>query len=204
MEDLDYKLLATNGKWTKEFLYFVQVAQGDIYYGLIGNHGAEGKTSRHKSGISHIKYKDSMTKLGKGRRLTDYEGLHQLFAMSIGRQVFSSPPFGKPAKEKCIKGSVTIDVRRYKQRVGIMAFLLEPAKAMHLDKLPDQLKNVQFTIMTQTKPWFVLAIYDAGTAVLKATESTMLPWEKTLLKVEIPSSEKGGKLILIDGPSVEN
>ncbi len=201
MKKIEYKLLATDGSWTKEFLFFLQVKHGDIYYGLLDGSGNPGKSSRHVSGHSHAKYNEYTVKLGKGRRLTDYDGLHQLFVLSVGRQVFSSSTFGRSPNPKSIDGSILIDVRRFEQRVGIIAFLLEPGKAETLSRLGRQLKNLQLTIMTKTIPWFVIAIYDAGTGVLKSDDSRMLPWNRTLLKVEVPSSENGGNLILIDGPS---
>jgi hypothetical protein len=202
MKIFQYKLLATDGEWTKEFLFFLQAKKGDLYYGLLSP-TSEGKTSRHVSGISHIKSGDSLIKLGKGLPLNEYKGLHQLFVMSIGKQVFSSKDFGRPYSNKKIDGIITIDTRRFKQRVGIIGFLLEPADCKNIDHLPKTLKNVQFTILTQTTPWLVIAIYDAGTAIIKSNQPTMLPWEKTFLKMEMPNSEKGGNLVLIDGPSME-
>lgn len=196
------KLLATDGEWTKEFLFFLQAKKGDLYYGLLSP-TSEGKTSRHVSGISHIKNGDSLIKLGKGLPLNEYKGLHQLFVMSIGKQVFLNKDFGRPYSNKEIDGIITIDTRRFKQRVGIIGFLLEPAECKNLDHLPKTLKKVQFTIFTQIEPWLVIAIYDAGTAIIKSNQPTMLPWEKTFLKMEMPSSEKGGTLVLIDGPSME-
>jgi hypothetical protein len=202
MGKLHFRLLATDGNWTKEFLFVTQVTKGDIYYGPLSPH-KESKTSRHMSGLSHIKNGDELIKLGKGLRLTDYKGLHQLFVMSIGKQVFLNSGFGRQYANKNLDGTIILDIRRFKQRVGIMAFLLEPEECKNIDKLPRKLKNVQFTIFTETTPWFVIAVYDAGTTIIKKNQSTMLPWEKTFLKIEIPSSETGGKLVMIDGPSIE-
>lgn len=193
-----FKILATNGEWTKEFMYFLQVPKGDIYYGEINLHEPD-KTSRHVSGISHHKRGERMIKLGKGLKLNEYVGLHQLFVMSIGKAVFQNVHFGTE-NTKSNKYDVCIDIRNFGLRVGIIGFLLEPNKLEALDNLKEKLTNVKFTVFMNSNPWIVIAVYDNGNEIPKDA-ITKIDWNKALVKMEIPSSETGGNLALINVPA---
>ncbi len=157
------------------------------------------KTSRHLSGISHHKRGENMIRLGKGLKLTEYVGLHQLFVISIGKLVFENQHFGAEyTKEK--KNDILIDLRKFDLRVGIMSFLLEPNKLNALNDLKGKLKNVEFKVFMNTNPWLVIAIYDNGNEIPQNIE-TPIEWNKAFVKMEIPSSENGGSLVVIDVPA---
>jgi len=198
MSKIKFKILATDGTWVKEFIYFLQTSSGDIYYGEI-NLEQPDKTSRHLSGVSHNKRGDRLIKLGKGLKLTEYVGLHQLFVMSIGKLVFQSPPFGKINTKKA-DGNILIDIRKFDLRVGIMAFLLEPNRLDTLEKLSEKLKDVEYTINKETTPWLVIAIFNNGVEIDKNTV-TPIEWNKALIRMEIPSTESGGHLVMISAPA---
>lgn len=151
------KVLATNGEWFKEFLYFVQNPKGDFYYGMIGPEVH--KTSIHASGIAHIRTGQHRIPLGRGTKLSEFKGMRQLFATSIGRLVFPSPHFGKEYSGKVNSAIVTIDIRKFKTDVGIMAFLLESEQASELNKLLRIIEAPQFSVITETNPWLVLAVH---------------------------------------------
>jgi hypothetical protein len=193
-----FKILATDGTWIKEFVYFLQTSHGDIYYGEI-NLDQPDKTSRHVSGISHNKRGERLIKLGKGLKLTEYVGLHQLFVMSIGKLVFQSPPFGR-IYSKRTEGNVLIDINKFDLRVGIMAFLLEPNRLDTLEKLSEKLKDVDYTINKETTPWLVIAIFNDGIEIDK-NAVTPIEWNKALIRMEIPSSESAGHLVMITAPA---
>jgi hypothetical protein len=151
------KVLATNGKWLKEFLYFVQNPKGDFYYGTIGPEAS--KTSVHASGITHTRMGQDRISLGRGTKLGEFKGLRQLFSMSIGTLVFPSPFFGKEYSGKACNALVTIDIRKFKTDIGIMAFLLEPEHAGELNGLLFMIKEPQFHVITETNPWLVLSVH---------------------------------------------
>ena len=198
MGKIKFKLLATNGKWTKEFMYFLQVPKGDIYYGEI-NLQEQDKTSRHVSGISHHKRGERMIKLGKGLKLTECVGLHQLFVISIGKAVFLNEHFGAE-NTKNNKYDILIDVRNFNLRVGIMAFFLEPNKLDALNTLKEKLNNVELKVFMNTNPWVVIAIYENGNEIPQEAK-TKIDWNKAFVKMEIPSSETGGNLVMINVPA---
>lgn len=193
-----FKILATDGTWTKEFMYFLQVPKGDIYYGEINLHEPD-KTSRHVSGISHHKRGERMIKLGKGLKLTEYVGLHQLFVISIGKLVFENQNFGS-VSTKLNKNDILIDIRNFGLRVGIMAFLLEPNKLETLNDIKEKLKDVELKVYMNTNPWLVIAIFENGNEIHKDAV-TQIEWNKAFVKMEIPSSENGGNLVMINVPA---
>jgi hypothetical protein len=152
-----FKVLVTNGEWLKEFLYFVQNAKGDFYLGQIGIE--PNKTSVHASGVTHMRTGSHRIPLGHGTKLSDLKGLRQLFSVSIGRLVFGSPYFGKEYSGKPTNGLITVDIRRFKTDIGIMAFLLEPDQAGNLNALLRIIHEPQFYVVTETQPWLVIAIH---------------------------------------------
>ncbi|HEX8773718.1 MAG TPA: hypothetical protein VF735_08905 [Pyrinomonadaceae bacterium] len=154
------RVLATNGEWVKEFLYFVQNPKGDIYYGLSGPEGT--KTSIHASGVTHMRTGQHRIPLGRGTKLSEFKGIRQLFATSIGRLVFPNPYFGKEYSGKASNALVTIDIRKFKTEIGLMAFLLEPEHAGELNMLLRIIEQPQFTVITEMNPWLVLAVYPSG------------------------------------------
>ena len=151
------KVFATNGEWFKEFLYFVQNPKGDFYYGNIGPEIS--KTSIRASGVAHMRTGQHRIPLGRGTKLAESKGMRQLFAMSIGSLVFPNPAFGKPYSGRVSNALITIDIRRFKTDIGIMAFLLEPEQGNELNKLLGIIHEPQFNIITQTNPWLVLTVH---------------------------------------------
>ena len=139
-------------------MFFVQGPKDDIYYGDSSPDGS--KTSIHSSGVAHMKTGKHFIPLGKGKPLSEFKGLRQLFVMSIGNLVFSSPYFGKKYKGKKVDGFVLFDIRKFKSDIGLRAFLLEPAHADELNKLLKILDEPQFSVFTETKPWLVIAIHN--------------------------------------------
>lgn len=157
MKRKEFRIIATNGSWTKEFLFFVQGAKGDIYYGEPDHLGL--RTSVHASGVAHQRTSGFLIPLGRGQRLSQFKGMRQLFSLNIGKLVFVNPHFGKQFNGKKVDGVVLIDVRKFRSDIGIMAFLLEPVHADELNKLMKILHEPQFTIFTETTPWLVIAVH---------------------------------------------
>lgn len=149
------KILATNGNWTREILYFVQGPKGDIYYGDPGQ--TDSRTSIHSSGLAHKRMGTHLIQFGCGTRLSKLKGLRQLFAMSIGKLVFEH--LGKPFSGKKADGLVLIDIRKFKSDIGIMVFLLEPINADKLNVLLKIMSEPQITIFAETEPWLVFAVH---------------------------------------------
>ena len=170
MKRKEFRIIATDGGWTKEFLFFVQGPKGDIYYGEPTHLGL--RTSIHASGVAHQRTSGLLIPLGRGEKLSQFKGMRQLFSMSIGRLVFVSPHFGKPFNRKKVDGVVLIDVRKFKSDIGIMAFLLEPVHADELNKLMKILHEPQFTIFTETVPWLVVAVHTPKIVVDQNTNTS--------------------------------
>jgi hypothetical protein len=200
MSRIKFKILATNGTWVKELIYFTQHSKGDIYYGEV-NVYEPNKVSRHVSGVSHQKKGNLQTKLGRGRRLSDFVGLHQLFVFSIGKLVFEQPSFGREYFKE-VKGNILIDIRKFEMRVGIMAFFLEPNKEDALNGLAEKLLDVEYTIYKATSPWIVIAIFDNGVPVINGA-LTSVNWDKTLFKADLPSADEEGQFLFVEMPATK-
>jgi hypothetical protein len=152
----EFRVLATNGDWVREILYFIQGPKGDIYYGEPGSKNY--RASLHSSGVAHTKSGEHVIRQGQGTKLSELKGLRQLFGMSMGKLTFAH--LGKPFSGKKVDGLVLIDIRKFKSdAIGVMAFLLEPVNADKLNMLLKILHEPQFTVFTETEPWLVIAVH---------------------------------------------
>jgi hypothetical protein len=160
MPDKKYRIIATDGNKQYEFFYITHAPSGDFYYGQTGSDPS--RTSVHSSGVTNIHHNQGQTtRFPATQRLTDIKGLKQLCSMSIGKLVFPNTHVSKTPEFKKTDGLIYFDIRKFKNQVGIMIFLLEKGNFASLEPIKKIVSNAQIHILTETDPWLVVVLHDS-------------------------------------------
>lgn len=152
-----FNILATDGERIWELFFIVQKSKGDFYCGPT-NHNFY--YSRHHQ-QSHAKSKEGTYVFppDKKQKLTELKGIEQLLSYSNAKWALEKGMWGKQYKKSKFDGSVVIDLRKFRERINIIACLLEPKNTDRLQLLTG-IANPQIIIFTETNPWIVLSVFE--------------------------------------------